>query len=165
MKSRLTPTILIAAGLAVIGGLWVHSSNQSEIGMMKAPQESSAEIPDVQDLAFAPPALPEPILSPNGQSICDGCAENSCAPQPPTPRYPITHRPLEGICETEFFVNAQGEPYDITVECSEEAFLSTTEQVIAEMRWPTKDQYGEPCRSPGRTDMPIRYPIEYRLER
>ena len=163
MNWRLLATVLIAGALAVVV-LWARSSDQSQIGMMEAPQETLAEIPNVQDLTFSPPTLPEPELLPKPESICDDCAHNSCAPQPPTPRYPTIHRPLEAFCETEFFLNAQGEPYDIIVECSEEAFVSTTRQAIAEMHWPTKDLNGEPCHRIGRTDYPIRYPIEYRLE-
>lgn len=62
MNSRLLSTVLIAAGLAVMVVLWVHSSHQSQTGMMEAPQKTLAEIPHLLDLGFTPPELPE-VLS------------------------------------------------------------------------------------------------------
>lgn len=161
MNPRLLVTIFITAAATVIVVLLVHSLDQSPTGMIEAPQKTVAEIPDMKDLAFTLPALPEPDLFRKPESICDGCAHNSCAPQPSIPEYPTVD--LEGDCEVEFFLDEHGSPFDIVAQCSDEVFVRSAERAIAKMQWPVTDLNGETCRSISR-GYRIRYPIQYRLQ-
>ncbi|MBA3069981.1 MAG: hypothetical protein FP825_16035 [Hyphomonas sp.] len=157
-------TALGSICLALIGivGLWLYSSQPTQSIRAETHQAAGDEPLDVPDETLGPPKLPVPGLL--FEPICDHCAHNSCAPEPPTPLYPGMAMPIAADCEAEFYVNERGEPFDISVSCTNEAFVSATEEAIAEMRWPTTDMYGEVCRHIGQTDYPIRYPFQYRPE-
>lgn len=150
--------------LTVIGFTW---SQPRQSGTLAVPMSVNPEdsAPFKVELPIVEFEAPEFVIQPswgNSKGVCDGCAENSCAPQPAVPAYPTTD--LRGVCEVEFFLNDHGVPFDIFEKCSNDVFVKSAERAIAEMRWPTTDLNGDPCRRIGKSDFPIRYPIEYRLQ-
>ena len=119
---------------------------------------------DIQFREYVAPELPnpKPIQLLNPSIVFDA---DICVPiEPAIPEYPLVRKPIEADCNSEFFIDEEGRPFDITVECTDPVFVRATERAIAKMRWRIRDHAGRVCYYVNHKDASMRYPISYRLE-
>jgi hypothetical protein len=117
---------------------------------------------DFDQVQFQIPTLPDADLSYQPWSKS---SHDSCGPlKPPTSNYPSALRTLEADCETAFYVDREGKPFNVKAECTEKMFERETEIAVFKMRWRITNEDGEACSYIDQTEYPILYPIAYRLD-
>mgnify|MGYP001981554005 CR=1 FL=1 len=119
------------------------------------------------DIFFAPPVIAEPVSAVPRTSMEQVIGpvrtidRRTAVPvRNPVPDYPTRAltRNLEGHCNVTFSVDAAGRPYDLTADCSDEVFRSSSLRAVERALFAAKMSDGVPV---GQDNLV--YPIYYSL--
>ena len=113
MRWRLICLGLVSLTFAAVAAFQIWGSGQPSSATIEDAQKQGSTVIQSSNAEFEAPVLEGPFLTVEAIDICDGCAHNSCAPEPVAPEYPTIN--LEADCEAEFFLDEQGRPFDLSL--------------------------------------------------